>query len=58
MTAAATATPATGATTSKPDVKPATPAAVAIPADVLAKLPKDVAGALEAREVLVLAVFG
>jgi hypothetical protein len=49
--------PATeAATTSAPDVKPETPA-VAIPAEALAKLPKDVARALEARKVLVLGVL-
>jgi hypothetical protein len=44
------------ATTSAPDSKPATPA-VQIPAATLAELPKDVAGALTARKVLVLAVL-
>jgi len=43
------------ATTSKPDVKPAP--AVAIPETALAKLPKDVAAAVQARKVIVLGVF-
>jgi len=52
-----TATPATGsATTSAPEVKPES-AAIAIPADVLAKLPKTVADALKDRKVLVLGVL-
>jgi hypothetical protein len=58
--AVATATPATEAatTTTKPDAKAQAPAAAAaIPAAALAKLPKDVAGALETRKVLVLAVL-
>jgi hypothetical protein len=54
----ATATPATGtATTSAPDVKPENAAIAAVPAEALAKLPKDVAGALKARKVLVLGVL-
>jgi hypothetical protein len=58
-TAKAATTPAAGtkATTSAPDVKPQAPAIAAVPADVLAKLPKDVAGALKARNVLVLGVL-
>lgn len=56
--ATATATPATGAaTTTKPEPKAEAPQVVAIPAAALAKLPKDVAGALETRKVLVLAVL-
>jgi hypothetical protein len=56
--AVATATPAAGAaTTTKPDPKAETPTVAAIPAAALAKLPKDVAGALEKRKVLVLAVL-
>ena len=43
------------ATTTAPDPKPAEPAA--IPAEELAKLPKDVARALEQRKVLVLGVI-
>jgi hypothetical protein len=55
---AATAAPATApATTTTPDPKAQTPAAAAIPAAALAKLPKDVAGALTERKVLVLAVI-
>jgi hypothetical protein len=58
-TATAPATTSTGtaagsATTSAPDAEPAT---AAIPAKVLAELPKDVADALSARKVLVLAVL-
>lgn len=54
-----TADPATGAaTTTTPPAPAEAPVALAIPAEALAKLPKDVAGALEARKVLVLAVFG
>jgi hypothetical protein len=48
-------TPGT-ATTSAPDAKPAS-AVSAVPAAVLAKLPDDVAGAISARKVLVLAVL-
>jgi hypothetical protein len=56
--AGATATPATGsATTSAPETKPTNAAIAAVPADALAKLPKSVAGALQARKVLVLAVL-
>jgi hypothetical protein len=56
--ATATAAPGTApATTAKPDPKAQTPAVVAIPAAALAKLPKDVATALEKRHVLVLAVL-
>jgi hypothetical protein len=57
--AVATSTPAAAApaTTTKPDPKAQTPVAAAIPAAALAKLPKDVAGALETRQVLVLAVL-
>ena len=56
--ATATATPATGTVTkSAPDVKADPTAAVAIPADALAKYPKDVARALKARKVLVLGVL-
>ena len=56
--ATATATPATGtATTSAPDVKAEPAAAAAIPAEALAKYPKDVARALKARKVLVLGVL-
>jgi hypothetical protein len=60
--AAATATPATGtaagqATTSAPDKKAEAAPVAAIPAETLAKLPKDVAGALKARKVLVLGVL-
>jgi hypothetical protein len=57
--AVATSTPAAAApaTTTKPDPKTETPVAAAIPAAALAKLPKDVAGALESRHVLVLAVL-
>src|SRR5688572_11421273 len=43
------------ATTSAPDPKPAETAA--IPAEALAKLPKDVAGALTAKKTLVLGVI-
>jgi hypothetical protein len=51
--------PATApATTTTPAPKAEAPAAIAIPADALAKLPKDVASALQARKVLVLAVVG
>jgi hypothetical protein len=52
----APATTPGSATTSAPDTKPVT-AFDAIPAAVLAKLPHDVAGALTARKVLVLAVL-
>lgn len=55
-----TTTPATktgSATTSAPDVKPEAGAIAAVPAEALAKLPKDVAGALSARKVLVLGVL-
>jgi hypothetical protein len=60
--AAATATPTTAtgagkATTSAPDKKPESTPAVKIPAEALAKLPKDVAAALKARKVLVLGVL-
>lgn len=56
--ATATATPATGtATTSAPDVKTEPAAAAAIPAEALAKFPKDVSRALKARKVLVLGVL-
>ena len=57
--AVATSTPAAAApaTTTKPDPKTQTPVAAAIPAAALAKLPKDVAGAIESRKVLVLAVL-
>jgi hypothetical protein len=58
--AVATATPATGAattTTTQPEPKAQAPATAAIPAAALAKLPKDVAGALETRHVVVLAVL-
>jgi hypothetical protein len=57
--AVATSTPsaAAPATTTKPDPKAQTPVIAAIPAAALAKLPKDVAGALETRRVLVLAVL-
>lgn len=59
-TTAPSATPAAtsktdSATTTAPDVKPAE--APAIPGEALAKLPKDVAGALKARKVLVLGVI-
>ncbi len=51
--------PKTGAaTTTTPETKPQTPTPVAIPAEELAKLPKDVAEALEAKKTLVLAVLG
>src|SRR4051794_36336869 len=55
--AGATATPAAAtATATKAAAKtPAPAAAPAIPAEALAGLPKDVAGALTARKVLVLA---
>jgi hypothetical protein len=58
-TATATATPATGSATGSATKSTPAPqaAAVAIPADVLAKLPTDVAGALTARKVLVLGVI-
>ena len=61
-TTTTTTTPATKsktekATTSAPHVKPAEAAVPAIPAAVLAKLPKDVAQALETRKVLVLGVL-
>jgi hypothetical protein len=57
-TADPAATPATGsATTSAPDVKPQNAPIAAVPAEVLAKLPKAVAGALETRKVLVLGVL-
>jgi hypothetical protein len=57
--ATSTATPAAGtSTTTKKTPAPATTQAVpAIPAAALAKLPKDVAHALRARKVLVLAVL-
>src|SRR3954447_23256090 len=57
--AGATATPAAASTTTtkKAPAPTATPAAPAIPADALAKLPKDVAGALTARKVIVLGVL-
>jgi hypothetical protein len=54
-TAAAAA--GTKATTSAPNVKEQPAAITAVPAEVLAKLPKDVAAALKARKVLVLAVL-
>ena len=57
-TTTATAPPATkpkAAATTAPDAKPAD--AAAIPAEALAKLPSDVARALEARKVLVLGVI-
>jgi hypothetical protein len=55
---AATTTPATGAaTTTTPAPKAETPTVASVPAAALAKLPKDVAGALETRKVLVLAVL-
>jgi hypothetical protein len=58
-TAEPAATPATGTkpTTSAPDVKAQPAAIAAVPAEALAKLPKDVAGALKARKVLVLGVL-
>src|SRR3954470_19874095 len=57
-TASATAAPATGtATTTKPDAKPANAPIAAVPAEVLAKLPTKVSGALKARNVLVLGVL-
>jgi len=46
------------ATTTTPETAPEPAPAVAIPAEALAKLPKDVAGALEEHKVLVLGVFG
>jgi hypothetical protein len=56
--ATATATPATGtATTTTPETKPENAPIQAVPADVLAKLPKNVAGALKDRKVLVLGVL-
>jgi hypothetical protein len=57
-TTPATAAPATkagSATTSAPDPKPAE--VPAIPAEALAKLPKDVAAALQAKKTLVLGVI-
>jgi hypothetical protein len=54
---AATAVAGTKATTSAPDVKSEPAAIAAVPAEALAKLPKDVAGALKARKVLVLGVL-
>ncbi len=44
-------------TTTTPETAPEAVPAAAIPAEALAKLPKDVAAALEARKVLVLGVF-
>ncbi|WP_157592284.1 hypothetical protein [Solirubrobacter soli] len=56
--ATATATPTTGtATTTTPETKPENAAITAVPKDVLAKLPKKVAGALTDRKVLVLGVL-
>src|SRR3954447_15734859 len=57
--AGATATPAAATSTTRKQAPAptATPAGPAIPAEALAKLPKDVAGALQARKVLVLAVL-
>ena len=55
-TAAATK-PGPPATTAAPDRQGRRAAPIAIPAEALAKLPKDVAGALKARKVLVLGVF-
>jgi hypothetical protein len=57
--ATATATPAAGtAPATKSEAKaPAPAAAPTVPAEALAKLPKDVAGALRAHKVLVLAVL-
>jgi hypothetical protein len=56
--APATATPATStATTSAPDVKAEPAAVTAIPAEALAKFPKDVSRALKERKVLVLGVL-
>lgn len=52
--------PAETAAGTKTDVAPApeaAPAAAAIPAEALAKLPKDVAAALKAKKVVVLGVF-
>jgi hypothetical protein len=54
---AAAGTTATKATTSTPNVKVEPAAISAVPAEALAKLPTDVAGALKARKVLVLAVL-
>src|SRR4051794_38980953 len=56
-TATATPAAATSTTTTQAPAPAATPAAPALPAAALAKLPKDVAGALKARKVLVLAVL-
>jgi hypothetical protein len=56
-TPAATAVAGTTATTSAPDVKSQPAAITAVPAEALAKLPKDVAAALKARKVLVLGVL-
>jgi hypothetical protein len=46
------------ATTTAPETAPEAAPAAAIPAEALAKLPKDVAGALEKHKVVVLGVFG
>jgi hypothetical protein len=46
------------ATTTPPESAPKAAPATSIPAEALAKLPEDVAGALEDRKVLVLGVFG
>jgi hypothetical protein len=54
---AAAGTTATEATTSAPDTKAQPTAISAVPAEALAKLPTDVAGALKARKVLILAVL-
>ena len=58
-TATSTPAPATAATTTTtaPAPTPAPAPPVAIPAEALAKLPSDVAGALKDRKVLVLGVF-
>lgn len=54
---AANTTPAPGAAATPAPAQDTTVAATAIPAEVLAKLPKDVAKAIKARKTLVLGVF-
>jgi hypothetical protein len=54
---ATTPAPGAAATPEAPEAEDTTVAATAIPADVLAKLPKDVAKAVQARKTLVLGVF-
>jgi hypothetical protein len=57
QTAPATKSESRAATTSAPDVKAPVGAIASVPAEALAKLPKDVAAALKARKVLVLGVL-